>query len=404
MGTTPELQKMYERFGADWPREDLLELADQIERARVLYLNQFGTPNAEPLRNAFAQLLWDNKGTFASALRAAALAATPAEDSSDALTGADLGRWCYENPNLAALTIEGLRAGTPAVGGDDPVAWRWKYREAPNMDWICQNTDPGQDYILAEPLYTAPPASQPAVGGEAAAELVQRFEMESMALHKTQREWLVREIGKVLAAPPASQPAVGGEALKEALERYSNCRDDRPLVYTMVPGDPLTVGDLRRAYAAAQPAYQHGGEREALATYLNNRGIDNESGGNSGPWVFIKPEKRDEIVAILRTAAPPASPLRGREEADCEDIAQTLCATNGDGFLEDCDATGQEAYRIRARDLLARYHVEFRAASPPEQPAAVKMYRDTLDAANKRITELEDRLSKAAFVTPSQSQ
>jgi len=359
MGTTPELQKMYERFGADWPREDLLELADQIERARVLYLNQFGTPNAEPLRNAFAQLLWDNKGTFASALRAAALAATPAEDSSDALTGADLGRWCYENPNLAALTIEGLRAATPAVGGDDPVAWRWKYREAPNMDWICQNTDPGQDYILAEPLYTA---------------------------------------------PPASQPAVGGEALKEALERYSNCRDDRPLVYTMVPGDPLTVGDLRRAYAAAQPAYQHGGEREALATYLNNRGIDNESGGNSGPWVFIKPEKRDEIVAILRTAAPPASPLRGREEADCEDIAQTLCATNGDGFLEDCDATGQEAYRIRARDLLARYHVEFRAASPPEQPAAVKMYRDTLDAANKRITELEDRLSKAAFVTPSQSQ
>jgi len=48
----------------------------------------------------------------------------------------------------------------------------------------------------------------------------------------------------------AATPAVDGEALKEALERYSNCRDNRPLVHTMVPGDPLTVGDLRRAYAA----------------------------------------------------------------------------------------------------------------------------------------------------------
>ena len=27
----------------------------------------------------------------------------------EALTGAVLGRWCYENPNLAARTIEGLR-------------------------------------------------------------------------------------------------------------------------------------------------------------------------------------------------------------------------------------------------------------------------------------------------------
>jgi len=36
--------------------------------------------------------------------------------------------------------------------------------------------------------------------GDDAAALVQRFEMESMALHKTQREWLVREIGDLDAS------------------------------------------------------------------------------------------------------------------------------------------------------------------------------------------------------------
>lgn len=35
---------------------------------------------------------------------------------------------------------------------------------------------------------------------EAAKALVHRFEMESMALHKIQREWLEREIAKLLAA------------------------------------------------------------------------------------------------------------------------------------------------------------------------------------------------------------
>jgi len=34
----------------------------------------------------------------------------------------------------------------------------------------------------------------------AARELVRRFEHESMALHKTQREWLEREIAKLLAS------------------------------------------------------------------------------------------------------------------------------------------------------------------------------------------------------------
>lgn len=34
---------------------------------------------------------------------------------------------------------------------------------------------------------------------KAAKELVHRFEMESMALHRIQREWLEREIAKLLA-------------------------------------------------------------------------------------------------------------------------------------------------------------------------------------------------------------
>jgi len=35
---------------------------------------------------------------------------------------------------------------------------------------------------------------------KSAKDLVRRFEMESMALHKIQREWLEREIAKLLAA------------------------------------------------------------------------------------------------------------------------------------------------------------------------------------------------------------
>jgi hypothetical protein len=39
----------------------------------------------------------------------------PLEAATPALTGAELGRWCYENPNLAARTIEGLRHAAQAV-------------------------------------------------------------------------------------------------------------------------------------------------------------------------------------------------------------------------------------------------------------------------------------------------
>ena len=44
--------------------------------------------------------------------------------SCDPLSGAELARWCYENPNLAALTIEGLRAGpaaTPTLDDEDQM-------------------------------------------------------------------------------------------------------------------------------------------------------------------------------------------------------------------------------------------------------------------------------------------
>ena len=44
------------------------------------------------------------------------------------LTGAALARWCYENPNLAAKTIEGLRAAL-AAARPDREGWQ-KYEEA----------------------------------------------------------------------------------------------------------------------------------------------------------------------------------------------------------------------------------------------------------------------------------
>jgi hypothetical protein len=60
--------------------------------------------------------------------RRAALASQPraegvraSEVQTTELVGAELGRWCYENPNLAAMTIEGLRS--PAQASVDPAVW-----------------------------------------------------------------------------------------------------------------------------------------------------------------------------------------------------------------------------------------------------------------------------------------
>jgi len=54
-----------------------------------------------------------------------------------------------------------------------------------------------------------------------------------------------------------------------------------------------------------------------------------------------------------------------QEAANCDEIAQTLCGSDGNGFLEDCAATRLEAYRIRARDLLEAYHISHRTPAIP---------------------------------------
>lgn len=59
------------------PPNDLIDLADAIAKARVAYLDKM----TEGTRCELARLLWDNKGTFAPALRlAATAAASPAID------------------------------------------------------------------------------------------------------------------------------------------------------------------------------------------------------------------------------------------------------------------------------------------------------------------------------------
>lgn len=102
-------------------------------------------------------------------------------------------------------------------------------------------------------------------------------------------------------------------------------------------------------------------------------------------------------------AAPPASPLRGRELA--LQHALESCRTSYCGYA----ITDQDQYR----ELLGKFWKEIKRidgvaraalASSPEQPAAtdtVTMYSDALVAANVRIAELEDKLWKAAFPTPS---
>lgn len=62
------------------PPEDLFELADQIEKARERYLGAFGTPEEATAKSALSDLFWNDKGTFPSALRLAALSSTLIRD------------------------------------------------------------------------------------------------------------------------------------------------------------------------------------------------------------------------------------------------------------------------------------------------------------------------------------
>ncbi len=93
--------------------------------------------------------------------------------------------------------------------------------------------------------------------------------------------------------------------------------------------------------------------------------------------------EEDLIEAAAALRAPPASPLRGRETSP---IDRCIC---------------QDQHR---RGYCTEPGCPYALASSPEQPAAVKMYRDALAAANARIADLEYRLSKAAFATLPQRQ
>ena len=57
---------------------------------------------------------WETKPNWLKQTIIQPLYATPPAPATEVLTGAALGRWCYENPNLAATTIEGLRHGSRA--------------------------------------------------------------------------------------------------------------------------------------------------------------------------------------------------------------------------------------------------------------------------------------------------
>lgn len=75
----------------------------------------------------------------------------------EALTGAALARWCYENPNLAARTIEGLRGQPcdqcpePMEGPHHPECYR--FFEPPAERWeVGKNGWDASDEITREDI------------------------------------------------------------------------------------------------------------------------------------------------------------------------------------------------------------------------------------------------------------
>src|SRR6185369_1508950 len=67
-----------------------------------------------------------------------------------------------------------------------------------------------------------------------------------------------------------------------------------------------------------------------LADELATHGIDNESGGNSGPFVLIRPELRNKIVEALRCSAVSAPTDRQLWEMSCLTRAQAASWTDDD--------------------------------------------------------------------------
>jgi hypothetical protein len=66
------------------------------------------------------------------------------------------------------------------------------------------------------------------------------------------------------------------KALDAAVGRFKACRNDRPLVFTMNPDDPLTVGDLREWHAALRSQPGKPDREEVAFGYTNWRGENSE--------------------------------------------------------------------------------------------------------------------------------
>lgn len=72
-----------------------------------------------------------------------------------------------------------------------------------------------------------------------------------------------------------------------------------------------------------------------LADWLMSIPIDNESGGYEGPFVLIKPERRNEIVSALRSATIADGGVREALEHYAEQYCEGWCKEAG-GSFEDC--------------------------------------------------------------------
>ena len=95
---------------------------------------------------------------------------------------------------------------------------------------------------------------------------------------------------------------------------------------------------------------------------------------------------KDVALKDFGDSSAPGEVAGGGEAVTWEDIAETLCGTDGNGFFCDIDsATKRNAYEIRARDLLAAFNISFRDATLSPGGGAVEALRLL-----KKISDLAD--------------
>ena len=106
------------------PPEDLIDLAEVIAKARLDYLNAVEHDlGAWVARLALAEILWDNKGTFAPALLQAALYPAAAAEI-ERLRSGDPVAWIYE-------TWNGEDSWSAHLTFDRPAGNSWQRRIVP---------------------------------------------------------------------------------------------------------------------------------------------------------------------------------------------------------------------------------------------------------------------------------